>query len=90
MIDGKAPPAIGYILDIAGLSIPGILPSINRLPAIYAPVFPADINRSPSPSLSIVRPFTIEESVFLLMALTGESSFSITSEACTTCILLSS
>ena len=37
MIDGKAPPAIGYILDIAGLSIPGILPSINRLPAIDTP-----------------------------------------------------
>ena len=84
------PPTIGYMLANAGLSIPGILPSIKRPPASNAPVLPAETKISPYPLLTIFIPFTIEESFFDLTALTGASSLVITSSAFITCIFASS
>ena len=74
-------PRMGYMLAIAGLSIPGILPSIKRPPAIRAPLLPAETNKSASPDFTMFIPFTMEESFLTLTALTGESSMEITSLA---------
>ena len=52
----------------AGLSIPFILPTSNVAPVNKAPEFPAEIKTSPLPSFSKLKPTTIEESFFLLIA----------------------
>ena len=84
--DGS-PPKIGYMLASAGRSIPCILPKIKSPPERSAPVLPAEIKISPSPFFTIFIPFTIEESFFERTALTGASSFVITSRASATVIL---
>ena len=80
------PPTMGYTLARAGLSIPCILPKINNPPARRAPVDPAEMNISPSPFLTMLMPFTIEESFLDLTALTGASSLEITCVAFITLI----
>ena len=85
--DGS-PPRHGYMLASTGLSIPSILPSIILDPTTRAPVLPPEMNMSPCPSLTMFRPTTIEDSVFLLIAFTGLSSIVITSAASTIFIFL--
>jgi len=76
--DASPLPRTGYTLARAGLSIPWILPSMKRPPARSAPVLPADTKRSPSPSLTISRPLTMEESFFERIAFTGASFIDMT------------
>ena len=71
----------GKIPAKAGLSMPFILPTIKVAPVSKAPEFPAEINTSPSPSLSILNPTTIDESFLRLIASVGVSSISIVSVA---------
>ena len=71
----------GNIPAIAGLSIPFILPTRRVAPVSNAPEFPAEMNTSPSPSFSILKPTTIDESFLCLIACVGISSISIVSVA---------
>ena len=72
------PSIVGMLEHIQGLEIPLILFTTNTPPLKRAPVEPAEITTSAFLSLTIFRATTIEESVFLLIAETGFSSFVIT------------
>ena len=72
------PSIVGIAVHIQGLLIPLILFITKTPPLRRAPVLPADTMASASLFLTILRATTIEESVFLLIATTGFSSFVMT------------
>ena len=65
------------------LKTPFRRPTISCPPARIAPVEPAEIKASASPSLTSFSPLTILESGFALKAFTGDSSVEMTSLAST-------
>ena len=72
---------VGRVTAIAGLSIPGILPSPNKLDAIAAPVEPAATRASELPVATEFTVNTIDEFFFLRIACPGASPISIISDA---------
>ena len=82
-INNETPVSVGISGANAGLSTPFNLPTITCPPTKVAPVLPAETYASQAPSLTIVKAFTIEESFFFLIAITGGSAVSITSVAFT-------
>ena len=83
------PLSVGTIAPIGGLSTPGRRPTITCPPTSIAPELPAETKASASFFLTILSALTIEESFFLLIAITGGSPVSITSVALTTSICFS-